>query len=179
MVAPFLVDDAERAAGVQVPPPRSYKPIQGTPHDIHIKERDYKKLAGDTRARSNGLRFEWRVQTALIERFGADYLAAPGLYFTDDSGFRVLIPDGILRQPAHVTVVEIKIQHMPEAWWQTRLYQDVIGRKYYMKPCAVVEVVRSFDPFMPFPCAVDKLDSVDDLVTYRGGCGFGVLIWPR
>lgn len=175
MVAPFQVDDA--CVGVDVPPPRTYKPIQGAASEIRIVERDYRRLAGDTRARSNGLRFEWRVQTALIERFGADYLPSPGVYFTDDSGLRVCIPDGILRYVDHITIIEIKAQHVPDAWWQTKLYEEVLGRKYYMKPVSTVEIVRSFDPFTPFPCPVERLYSLDDIMRHKSG--FGVYEWPK
>lgn len=176
MALPFQID-ATVEVGVEVPPPRTHKPLRGQISDIHIRAREYRKISADTRARNGGLRFEWAVQTALIEYFGIDYYAAPGVYFTDDSGLRVLLPDGILRRPHRITVVEIKSQHMPEAWWQLKIYREVLEVKFHGRQVVPIEIVRTYDPLMPFPCKVDRLRDVGDIGKYTGD--FGVLIWPR
>lgn len=176
-----LSDEAIRSDFVAVPPPLHFRPLRGTPRQVNLNSMStpYVALRGDTAAKEAGLRYEAKVQRKLQEQF-ATYLPTPQLEFFDDGGWRVIRPDGVLTLLDRVVAFEIKIQHMPEAWWQlTKLYAPVlsIGCK---RPCQVVEVVRSFDPAMPFqgPVEVISPELLKEWITRRDTISrFGVLLW--
>jgi hypothetical protein len=114
------------------------------------------------------------VQNKLRETY-KDYLMGPALHFQDDSGKRFLVPDGLLLLPNVTIVFEIKSQHMPEAWWQLdQQYKPVLEARNKWRPVTCIEVVKSYDPSMPFPCSVDLLQP-DEILAYRGK--FGVVQW--
>lgn len=72
------------------------------------------------------------------------------MYFTG-KGPRNAFPDGLMLLDDRTVIVEIKRQHMPEAWWQLRRHYQVVLEKYRPKPVQVLEVVKEFDLQMPFP----------------------------
>jgi hypothetical protein len=73
-----------------------------------------------------------------------------------DNAIRWCQPDGLLFQPLDslLTVIEIKLQHTSDAWWQTQqLYLPVIAQVF---PPAlwrynICEIVKWFDPHTNFP----------------------------
>jgi hypothetical protein len=139
----------------------------------------YSPARANSAAQKAGLSFEAKVQAALCSRFGAAYHPAPNVLFRDDSGARLCVPDGILGRPVSdplVIVVEIKVQHMPEAWWQLReLYQPVLETIY--RDVALLEICKVYDPHTPFPEPVRFHASIDEfLATARRG-DLGVIRW--
>src|SRR5258706_4834902 len=180
---PFLsTTDAARqdeaGSGVSVPPPPRFKPLCGRVTDVSIRQVPSERGNGQTAAQKDGLRYEEKVQKLLCQQFQG-YRPSPFVHFSEvhDNGsniYRTAIPDGILNLPWSCYVFEIKSQHCPEAWWQLdQLYRPILEARNKFRPFACIEVVRSYDPSMPFPCKVDLLD-VNDIITYRGG--FGVVI---
>jgi hypothetical protein len=88
---------------------------------------------------------------------------------------RSFVPDGLYLNDGEAIVFEIKISHMPDAWWQLRrLYQPVVERLSYVHSVSVIEVVRSFDPSQAFPEEVKVIRGLDGLVS---SSNFRVLLW--
>jgi hypothetical protein len=62
-----------------------------------------------------------------------------------------------------LVIFEIKIAHMPEAWWQLkRLYEPVLRAwpRVTGIPIRCCEVVQAYDPHVPFPCEYDLVEDV-------------------
>lgn len=167
---------------VAVPPPPSFRPLRGVPRSINLStlgEHAYAAKRGSSVAKHAGLRYEAKIQSALSQLFST-YLPEPQLEFVDDAGWRIIRPDGVLTLPDRVVCFEIKLQHMPEAWWQlTQLYAPVLARGT-KRPCQVVEVVRSYDPTMPFQCPTTLIhpECLSQWIADREAVDkFGVLLW--
>lgn len=143
----------DRCPVVSVPPPARYRALSGVPRLVSWSSSQAKGSKGFTEAQKSGLRYEAKVQDYLIEKLGPSYLPAPYLHFVDDNGYRTLVPDGLfLTYNGRVVIFEIKSQHMSEAWYQLRkLYEPVVKQLDFVKQTSCIEVVKSFDPAMPFP----------------------------
>lgn len=73
-------------------------------------------------------------------------------------------------------MVEIKFQHMPEAWWQLRkLYQPALEFKL-RRPVFVLEVCKSYDPAMPFPEPIELVENLWEFCNAPRKV-FGVFQW--
>jgi hypothetical protein len=64
-------------------------------------------------------------------------------------------PDALILQPRDglLTIVEVKYQHTPDAWWQLReLYLPVVSLAFGPDwRIAMLEVVKWYDPHVSFP----------------------------
>lgn len=174
-----LSDVAPAGSGVAVPPPPFFRPPLGELRNVNVSWQDYERATGNSAAKVAGLRFEARVQRALGKRFQG-YMPAPRVEFRDDSGYRVVRPDGLLPLRNRAVLFEIKHTHMPEAWWQLeRLYRPLVEHWVAPIPVQVIEIVRTFDPQMPFPCPVELITKTlelwvsDPLALTK----FGVFVW--
>ena len=86
-------------------------------------------------------------------------------------------PDGLLIDipEGRITIIEIKLQHTPAAWWQLEmLYAPVLsslfaGGKFDF---CLVEAVKWLDPSVPFPVTFQKLPDI----TFAEPGRFGVHI---
>jgi len=78
-----------------------------------------------------------------------------------------------------IVVVEIKLQHMPEAGWQLNdLYRPVVRVEHDGMPVSCLEICRSYDPAMPFPVPFDLIQSLEKWTSDRKERnGFAVLEW--
>lgn len=181
LLSPLSAD--ARSSCVQVPPPPRFRAPCGPIRDARIRfGNGYQRLRGSTAARESGLRYESQVQDELFDNLD-HYHKSPEIFFSDDSGQRVCIPDGLFLHHDHVVVVEIKSQHMPEAWWQLkRLYEPVVRAAIFERPIHLLEVVKSYDPATPFPCIVRLVpSSAYGLKSYMEAPfkEFGVFQWRR
>lgn len=184
MVLPQLTPDAGAEPAVGAPPPR-FKPIRGKITYVRLSHGPPFKSLGYTVAQTNGLRFEQKVQVFLKNMLGASYRVQPFLHFDDQDEHgttrpRSCIPDGLyVDDHGHATIVEIKSQHMPEAWWQLRkLYEPVVQALPFVNSTSVLEIVKSFDPAMGFPEPVLVFQSWREAVT-SDVSKFKVLTWRR
>lgn len=164
-------------APVLVPAPPKFRAPLGEIRDVRIEEtspEDYAAQQGTSAAQRAGLAYESRIQRTLIRELGPLYRPAPSVYFSDDRGRRCCIPDGLVIRDMACVVIEIKSQHMPEAWWQLRkLYEPVLRKVYPV--VALLEICKSYDPHMPFPETPLLLDGI---TKDRLGDGeFGVYPW--
>jgi hypothetical protein len=148
-------------------PPLSFRALQGTPRNVNISVTSYTRGHGNSAAKVAGLRYEEKVQKELSSRYMA-YTPEPRLTFDQDDGTtRFVKPDGLLIFPEYAVIVEIKISHLPEAWWQLhRLYRPVV-EALLKKPVHCLEICRSYDPAVAWPGPVDLCDDLETAV--RGG----------
>ncbi len=105
--------------------------------------------------RAEGIRYERKVQSHLLDLYGEFYVPGPWLQFYDPDQ-RICQPDGLLFdfENGVITLVEIKLRHCTDAYWQLRkLYQPVLR---CMFPASIwdircIEVVRWYDPCVVWP----------------------------
>lgn len=163
----------------EVPPPHGFKPLKSPIREVCFAiSTNFTRGQGNTVAREDGCRYEAQVHTHLRKLLGAGYVAVE-FDVTDASGRRRLIPDGVFFHLNHLLLVEVKRQHMPEAWWQLRkLYQPALEFKVPQKKVSVLEVVKSYDPAMPFPEAIELVSDLGEWAK-RPQTAFGVYIWKQ
>lgn len=108
--------------------------------------------------RAEGLRYEAKVHRHFEERFGARYVASPWFRFKELGVDKVrwCQPDALLidMDAGQITIVECKLQHTADAWWQLRwLYLPVIAKAFpgTIWSYGLIEVVKWFDCATPFP----------------------------
>jgi hypothetical protein len=173
-----LSDDGDSVAGrPTMTPPLHFREIRGTPHTIKIDYPPYQRAYGNTAARHRGLAYEAKVQCELIAQF-SDYHPEPTVDFYDSLGWRRVRPDGVLERWDSVVLFEIKIQSMYETWWQTeKLYKPVL-LKLFQKPVVSVHVVRSFDPSVQGPEAIEQISRLEPWIFEPENFGkVGVFEW--
>ena len=128
--------------------------------------------------RAQGIKYEARLHEHLGALFGASYI--PSLWFQyidgDVGHLQWCQPDGLLFDFAsgRITIVEVKYQHTPDAWYQLQRYLAVVRQVFGDAfTYAVCEVVKWYDCAVAFPEPVSLLA---DLRRSRGG-RFQVHIW--
>ena len=158
-------------------PPRGFKSLRGEPSSVSIDLSARETARGVSAAQQAGLRFERKINARLEEKLGNKWNYQPRLAFRDGRGEkRVCIPDGIIIAPEYSIVVEIKISHMAEAWWQlNELYLPVL-KKLNPLPWKMLEIVKTYDPAVEFPVEVNL---VTDLVEWMKNPSdqFAVFVW--
>lgn len=126
-------------------------------------------------AKGNGIRYERKVNAYFSDLYGDCYV--PGIWFrfteTTSVKARWCQPDGLLFDfyNHRIIIIEIKLKHTTDAWWQLRyLYQPVIrkvfGDSWRLDVC---EVVRWYDGLQSFPEKVQMCNSI--LATDTGAFG--------
>lgn len=122
-----------------------------------------KRLKG---SRGQGLRYEKQLHKHLSELSGCFYVPGPWFQFsTYDHGVRWCQPDGLLFFPytGQITIVECKLQHTSDAWWQLKwLYQPVLRQLFppSLWKFALLEIVKWYDPQTPFPESHRRVPSI-------------------
>lgn len=145
------------------PPPRGFRPIEGG-----VRQPQFTTLAeldkSGTYAQRAGMRYEEKVHSYIRGLQGYDYLANQPLKFFDATGMRFCVPDGLILLDKFTVIVEIKFQHMIDAWYQLRqLYEPVVAALNRDVETRVLEICRSFDPATPFP---EPVHLVEDFREY-------------
>lgn len=175
---PAAAGNGQASAKFEVPPPPDFRPAV-KPKDVFIHPTPYRPAVGRSISQKAGLRYEQHVQEFLKERFGSAYWAEPKVTFRQlklrSLEPRMCRPDGLITFFDSMVIVEIKVQHMPEAWWQLRkLYQPVL-EAYTSKVVRCLEICRSYDPAMPFP---EEFELIEDLSSWlQSSSTLGVFRW--
>lgn len=130
-----------------------------------------------TGRRAEGVRYEAAVQAYLTDQYGPNYLAGPWIKFMDQGRLRWCQPDGLLFDcpRGSITIVEVKYQHTPDAWWQVRHLYGVVLASMFPADCwsfSACEVVKWYDPAISFPERVVLARTVDMATPF-----FKVHIW--
>lgn len=164
MSSPFLSPlSASPNVALATRTPSSFKPIVGTPSNVAFSDFKHGKGRGHTAAQKAGLKYEERVLEKLSQEFPLGFRAQPSINYSDSSGRRLAIPDGILRYRDSVVIVEIKYSHCELAWWQLRkLYQPLLLHltNYHI---SLLEICKSYDPSVAFPEPVQLISSLEEL----------------
>jgi len=124
-------------------------------------------------AKGAGLRYEERAQPAISAAFrerGIEYLPSPWFKYRRravPSRENFAQPDGIAPDPKRgiIFLVEIKIKHTPESYFQLLDRYVPLLDCYFNRPeklwkIAPIEVVRWYDPAVAYPCQVVRLDDI-------------------
>lgn len=126
-----------------------------------------------------GIRYERKAQAYLQELYPDTYVASPWLMFrmAYEPLLRWCQPDGLLFdiERGEITIVEIKLRHMKEAYTQiTGIYHPVL-RSIFPIPWTFrhLEVTRFYDPAVPFPARIQLVS--DPMLTPKSV--FGVHIY--
>lgn len=131
-----------------------------------------------SQAQKAGLRYERKAQGYMLELHPDQYVASPWIVFRlkGEPLLRWCQPDGILVDiaQARLTIVEIKLRHMVEAYVQvTGIYEPVLRKLFPGWQFRHLEVTRFYDPDTHFPVPV-QLVSTPELTPHGR---FGVHIW--
>ncbi len=105
--------------------------------------------------RAEGVRYEKRVHKHLHKMYPGRYLEGPWIQFYDPD-MRVCQPDGLIIdvQKGIIILVEVKLRHCPEAYYQLRrLYKPVLHSMFppSLWQIRCCEVVRWYDPTVKWP----------------------------
>ena len=111
-----------------------------------------------TGKRAEGIRYEGKIHDLFEARFGELYMPSPWFRFLEvgTEKPRWCQPDGLLFdfENGKLTIVECKLQHTADAWWQLRwLYLPVISKAFpgNLWDFGLIEVVKWYDPATAFP----------------------------
>ena len=125
--------------------------------------------------RAQGIRYEKKVHEVLSRRLGAKYVPNPWFVFgTSEPGPpRWCQPDGLVINIPRgmVTIIEVKYQHVGDAWHQLReLYCPVVARAFGPGcKVGVVEVTKWYDPATRFPEPITLVRNVEDIDARKFG----------
>lgn len=165
------------------PPPRRFRPAGEVTSAEFIAPPSF-VVPSRTRnkARADGIRYEKKAHKYLAETYEDECVIAPWIRFKSAGRAKASYcqPDAIILdiRRGTITIVEIKIKHTADAWWQVRrLYLPVIRHIFgegwgYIS----VELTKWFDPHTKFPerfAFVNPADSFPRLSPDR----FHVYIW--
>lgn len=163
---------------VRVPPPLGLR-LPLTIYEAGWSGSDFAiKAAGETHAQRLGLRYEKKVLAQLGTIFAGSFHPSPPLYYKDQNGLGLAIPDGIILGLRSVLCIEVKSQHMPEAWWQLRKKYEPVLRKIYPEVrILLLEICNQLDSAQPFPEVYDYVDSLVLWEEHARDGALGVYQW--
>jgi hypothetical protein len=119
------------------------------------------------------------VQIELDLRHGKKYIPSPWFKYFDEGSEKVrwCQPDGLYIdvRKGLIVLVEVKLKHTATAWWQLEKKYLPVVRKVFGNDFryALVEVVKWYDPMIPFPVNVIMRDWIPDAKPGK----FQVTIW--
>ena len=169
------------------PPPRRFRPA-GNVVEAEFASRPPFTINKRTRnkARADGIRYERKAHAYITEKWSDECVIAPWIKFTSQnspkSRGRTLWcqPDALIvdLRRGEITVIEIKLKHTSDAWWQVRrLYTPVVkhifGEHWTYR---ALEITKWFDADTKFPERFDFLDTLSEL-PQREASKFLVHIW--
>ena len=128
------------------PRPRGFKPAGAFRWVEETEKPSWVKTTKAKGRRRKGLLYEQKVKEHLAAEYGNSFCPGPWLKFGPPE--RWCQPDGLIILPNEkLAIVEIKLQHTAQAWWQLfQLYEPVVERAYPEFRVRCVEVVKWFDP---------------------------------
>src|SRR5262249_11691614 len=122
------------------------------------------------KAQRKGKSHEKKAQEKFIELYGLSFHPSVWFAYGQQTGTHYCQVDGLLLdyKRRNLTIVECKLRHTPEAFWQTEnLYVPVVRAwlvdKTFWSIC-VAEVVHWYDPHVRFPT---QCNFVEDLGLVR------------
>lgn len=134
-----------------------------------------------TGARARGIRYEEKGQRHMDVIAPGRYVPGPWFRYVSADNHRYWCqPDGLLFDFSRgtITIVEFKLKHTSDAWWQTRrLYEPVVKAVFgeELWRYSIVEIVKWFDSETTFPESFNMARDPTDLTIGS----FNVHIWGR
>ena len=130
-----------------------------------------------TGRRAVGVRYEAKGQAWLAAKYPDNYIPAPWLRFHNGQS-KWCQPDGLLIdvKRGRITIVEFKLRHTSDAWYQVRELYEPVVRRLFPWPgweFPALEIVCWFDPHIPFP---EHYHFTHDPMWVRGD-EFGIHMW--
>jgi hypothetical protein len=163
-------------SGLKFSPPMAVHSARFTPPPEFAVARK-KRRSG---ARRQGQVYEEKVQKYLQFQFEDHYVPSPWIVFSEGASAqrRFCQPDGLLFSLPRrkMTIIEIKLRHTVEAFYQTRLlYLPVLQTMFPSEiwEIAICEVCKWYDPGEFFPESPQMLRRIEEAQPGR----FGVHIW--
>ena len=123
-----------------------------------------------TAATKRGARFEEKVVASLSAAYGTQFLAGLPFSFQTCSKRGRAIPDGLLFSSdwKSVVVVEIKLRHSGDAWWQLeRFYLPIVRESLRPLNVTTLEVCRYYDPAVRLPRPVAFVNEALEALSIR------------
>jgi hypothetical protein len=171
----------ERKRTANCLPPRRFNPVGSiewaVPSSVEPPFLTPTKQKG---ACKKGLDYEARFASYMVDRFGDLYVPGPWFRYKElgKETVRWCQPDGLLFIPlqSRIIIVETKLQHTADAWWQLRqLYLPVVAKMFPANGWnySVIEVTRWYDRDTKFP---ERVKMCPDVLSAEPG-DFGVHIW--
>ena len=138
------------------PPPRNFTPAGIVRRvEFSLVPPPFIAYAKPSGAQAAGLRYERKVQEKFSNLYEGEYVRSPWFHFLS-KGWKWCQPDGLFIDilSGKIIIVEIKLRHTSNAWWQTRrLYEPVIQGIFPTSSWtySILEVVHWYDPDTAFP----------------------------
>ncbi len=151
-------------------PPDGFQPISEVlDAEYSARSPGWLKRHKMTGSQIAGLAHEKKGHKFFQSSFGpeGEYIKSPWIWFHVDGvkKQRWCQPDGLLlREDLHlITIIEFKLKHTTDAWWQLRkLYEPVIEKIYPGWDIRVLEVVKHPDPDQVMPELSRRIKKFDD-----------------
>lgn len=107
------------------------------------------KTCQNSPAQTLGKKYETLVQKELCPF--ENYVPNQWIKFHNDRGMQFCQPDGFFKFKDHILLVEIKLRHSIQAFYQLRDLYSPLLQKYFDLPVRCVEIVKWFDPLVFWP----------------------------
>ena len=135
------------------------------------------KLTGSRRL---GVKYEAKGHDHMDRVAPGRYVPGPWFRYINKAGSYWCQPDGLLFDfnRGIITIVEFKLKHTSDAWWQTRrLYEPVVSKVFGLSTWrySICEIVKWFDGETSFPESFNMARDPTDLTAGS----FNVHIWGR
>lgn len=169
------------------PPPRRFRPA-GNIVEAEFTSQPPFITSKKTRnkARADGLRYERKAHAYIADKFKDEHVLGPWIKFISRNNPKRrgqslwCQPDALLidLKRGEITVVEIKLKHTSDAWWQVRrLYTPVVefmfGEGWTYR---ALEITKWFDADTKFPERFEFIDSLSEISQSNAGT-FHVHLW--
>jgi hypothetical protein len=144
------------AAPLPMPPRYRFRPVGDVRSATFVSKsplRSIKNPGSHTAAQKAGKRFEKKLLSRLDSTDDYQVLKAPWIqYEVSEAGPRWCQPDALISRKTDVLIVEAKLTHTADAYWQLRqLYEPIVKWIFPKAVVHLVEVTRSFDPAVRMP----------------------------
>ena len=123
--------------------------------------------------------YETKAQQRLLDLYGECYIPSPWFKYFDLAEEKVkwCQPDGLLIDihKGTITIVEIKLKHTPNAWWQLQFKYLPVVKKVFGDTFTYpfVEFVQWYEKGHSYPVPFELRGDLEDA---KSG-GFQVTIW--
>ena len=151
-----------------LPPYNRFRPA-GHVHNAFFVDksplRSIKNPGTNTAAQKAGKRFEKKLLAKLETKPGFQVLKAPWIQY-ENGTTRWCQPDALIIRKDDILIIEAKLTHTANAYWQLRLLYEPVVRM--LSPGArihLVEITRSFDPNIRMPEEMLLFFDFEDLLT--------------